>query len=264
MASANANAETEIVFGMHAVRHALGVHAARASELLLQADREPNAALRAILEQVARAGLPIRRISRHELDVETGFGRHQGVALRRACVEGPILDIEDLIPWLGADALVLVLDSVQDPHNLGACVRTADAAGAQAVIIPRDRAASLTDVARKAASGAAEHTPVLTVTNISRTLRQLKDAGVWIIGTAATAEATIHTTDLVRPLALVLGGEGSGMRQNVQAQCDHVVRIPLHGHVESLNVSVAAGVCLFEVRRQRLSAVAPAKAGAQK
>ncbi len=251
MASASANAKTEVVFGVHSVRHALGVHVARARELLLQTDREPNAALREILEQAARVGLPIRKISRNELDVETAYGRHQGVALRRACETGPVLDVEGLLPRLGQDALLLVLDGVQDPHNLGACVRTANAAGAQAVIIPKDRAASLTDVARKAASGGAEHTPVLTVTNISRTLRQLKDAGVWIVGTAAAGEATIHELDLARPVALVLGGEGAGMHQNVQAQCDHMVRIPLHGQVESLNVSVAAGICLFEVRRQR-------------
>lgn len=251
MGSAGENAATELVFGMHAVRHALLAGAGRARELLLQADREPNAALREILEKAERGNIPIRRVSRHELDLESAFGKHQGVALRRAHVEGPIRDIEDLIPGLGADALVLVLDSVQDPHNLGACVRTADAAGAHAVIIPKDRAAPLTDVARKAASGAAEHIPVLTVTNVARTLRQLKDAGIWIIGTAAGAESSLYAADFVRPVALVLGGEGSGMRQNVQAQCDQVVRIPLQGHVESLNVSVAAGICLFEVRRQR-------------
>jgi len=251
MAGASANAGTELVFGMHAVRHALLASAGRARELLLQADREPNAALREILEKAEHIKIPIRRVSRHELDLESSFGKHQGVALRRSHAEGPVTDIEDLIPLLGADALVLVLDSVQDPHNLGACVRTADAAGAQAVVIPKDRAASMTDVAIKVASGAAEHIPVLEVTNLSRALRQLKDAGLWIIGTAAEAETSVHDADFKRPVALVLGGEGVGMRHNVAEQCDSVVRIPLGGHVESLNVSVAAGICLFEVRRQR-------------
>jgi 23S rRNA (guanosine2251-2'-O)-methyltransferase len=246
-----AGAGAELVFGLHAVRHALRAAPQCARELLLQADREPNAALREILADVARIGIPVRRVSRHELDVETTHGRHQGVALRRTPAEGPVKDIEDLLPALDRDALLLVLDGVQDPHNLGACIRTADAAGVQAVIIPRDRAAPVTEAARKAASGAAEHLPVLTVTNIAPAQRQLKDAGVWIIGTAATAEASIFATDLDRPLALVLGGEGGGMRQNVAAQCDAVVGIPLAGHVESLNVSVAAGICLFEVRRQR-------------
>lgn len=235
------------------MRHALQAAPQRARELLLQTDREPNAALREILAVVERRGIKVRRVSRRDLDVETTYGRHQGVALLRSHAEGPVKDIDGLLPSLGADALLLVLDGVQDPHNLGACLRTADAAGVQAVIIPKDRAAPVTDAARKAASGAAEHIPVITVTNVARTLRQLKESGIWIIGTAAPAQQSIFETDLSRPLALVLGGEGGGMRQNVEAQCDAVVGIPLAGHVESLNVSVAAGICLFEARRQRKS-----------
>lgn len=251
MAGASENAGTEFVFGMHAVRHALGAAPDRVKRLLLQADREPNAALREIMAQVERHKIPVRHVTRHELDVESTYGKHQGVALFRTRVQGPIRELEDLLPTLGADALLLVLDRVQDPHNLGACVRTADAAGAQAVIIPQDRAASMTEVAVKAASGAAEHIPVLTVKNLSRAMQQLKEAGLWVFGTAADAETSVHEADLKRPVALVLGGEGSGMRHNVAEHCDAVVRIPLAGHVESLNVSVAAGICLFEVRRQR-------------
>jgi 23S rRNA (guanosine2251-2'-O)-methyltransferase len=241
----------EFVFGMHAVRHALAAAPERVRELLLQADREPNAALREILAQVQTHGIAVRRVSRAELDSESGYGRHQGVALRRAPAAGRVADLEDLLPSLGHDALVLVLDGVQDPHNLGACVRTADAAGAGAVIIPQDRAAPMTDVAVKAAAGAAEHIPVLAVKNLCRALEQLKKAGLWVFGTGADAVVSVHEADFRRPLALVLGGEGAGMRRNVAEHCDVVVRIPLAGHVESLNVSVAAGICLFEVRRQR-------------
>lgn len=251
MASAGANAIVEFVFGMHAVRHALGAGPKRVKELLLQTDREPNAALREILAQVEKHKIPVRQVTRQELDSESAYGKHQGVALFRTKVQGAIRELEDLLLTLGSDALVLVLDRVQDPHNLGACVRTADAAGAQAVIIPQDRAASMTEVAVKAASGAAEHIPVLKVKNLNRALQDLKKAGVWVFGTAADAEVSIHEADFRRPVALVLGGEGAGMRHNVSEHCDAVVRIPLAGHVESLNVSVAAGICLFEVRRQR-------------
>lgn len=251
MARAGVNAAVEFVFGMHAVRHALGSGPKRVKELLLQTDRESNAALREILAQVEKHRIPVRHVSRQELDSESTYGKHQGVALYRTRVQGPIKDLEDLLPTLGADALVLVLDRVQDPHNLGACVRTADAAGAQAVVIPEDRAAHMTEVAIKAASGAAEHIPVLKVKNLNRALQDLKKAGVWVFGTAADAETSIHAADFRRPVALVLGGEGAGMRHNVAEHCDAVVKIPLAGHVESLNVSVAAGICLFEVRRQR-------------
>ena len=251
MSGASENAGTEFIFGMHAVRHALAAAPGRVKQLLLQADREPNAALREILAQVEQHNIAVRHVTRHELDLESTYGKHQGVALRRVRVEGPIRELEDLLPTLGSDALVLVLDRVQDPHNLGACVRTADAAGAQAVIIPQDRAASMTEVAMKAASGAAEHIPVLEVKNLARTLEQLKKAGLWVFGTAADAATSLHDADFKRPVALVLGGEGSGMRHNVAEHCDAVVRIPLAGHVESLNVSVATGICLFEVRRQR-------------
>jgi len=157
--------------------------------------------------------------------------------LRRAGLDGP--------PFL------LVLDGVQDPHNLGACLRTADAAGVQAVIVPRDRAAGITPVVRKVACGAAETVPVFTVTNLARSLRVLKEAGVWIFGASDDADRTLYDTDLRGPLALVLGGEGKGLRRLTRELCDYLVAIPMAGRVESLNVSVAAGVLLFEARRQR-------------
>jgi 23S rRNA (guanosine2251-2'-O)-methyltransferase len=147
--------------------------------------------------------------------------------------------------------LLLVLDGVTDPHNLGACLRTADAAGAHAVIIPKDRSATIDGVVRKVAAGAAEFVPVASVTNLARALGLLKERGIWVVGTEGEAEKTLYTADLNRPLALVLGAEGSGMRRLTRERCDFVVRIPMAGQVESLNVSVAAGVALFEARRQR-------------
>jgi 23S rRNA (guanosine2251-2'-O)-methyltransferase len=146
---------------------------------------------------------------------------------------------------------LLVLDGVTDPHNLGACLRTADAVGAHAVLIPKDRAAAVDGVVRKVAAGAAEFVPVASVTNLARTLDMLKQRGIWVVGTDGEAPQTLYAADLKRPLALVLGGEGDGMRRLTRERCDFLVRIPMAGQVESLNVSVAAGVALFEARRQR-------------
>ena len=157
-----------------------------------------------------------------------------------------VLEIDD-----GTKALFLVLDGIQDPHNLGACLRTADAVGVRAVILPKDRAVGLNETVRKVACGAAENTPVIHVTNLSRSLREMQDAGVWIIGTADEAENTIYEEDLTLPIALVMGSEGQGLRQNTRKHCDKLVNIPMAGVVESLNVSVAAGVCLYEAQRQR-------------
>jgi 23S rRNA (guanosine2251-2'-O)-methyltransferase len=156
-----------------------------------------------------------------------------------------------MLEQLKVDPLLLILDGVTDPHNLGACLRTADAAGAHAVIIPKDRAATLDSVARKVAAGAAEFIPVVSVTNLARSLEALKQRGVWIVGTDGEAVQSLFSADLKRPLALVLGAEGSGMRHLTREKCDFLVRIPMVGHMESLNVSVTAGIALFEVLRQR-------------
>ena len=162
-------------------------------------------------------------------------------------------DEHDLLEALKTVAapLLLILDGVTDPHNLGACLRTADAAGVQAVMIPKDRAATVDGVARKVAAGAAEFIPVASVTNLARTIDRLKERGIWVVGTDGEAEQTLYAADLKRPLALVLGGEGDGMRRLTRERCDFLVRIPMAGHMESLNVSVAAGVALFEALRQR-------------
>lgn len=161
-------------------------------------------------------------------------------------------DLLEIVGGLDSPALILMLDSVQDPQNLGACLRTADAAGANAVVVPKDRAAGLTATVRQVASGAAENIPFVRVTNLARAIDQLKQAGLWIVGTSDSATQSIYEIDMVGPTALVMGSEGKGLRRLVADKCDFLARIPMLGSVECLNVSVAAGVCLFEAIRQRL------------
>jgi 23S rRNA (guanosine2251-2'-O)-methyltransferase len=165
----------------------------------------------------------------------------------------PRLEEEDVLELVRGrkDAFLLVLDGVQDPHNLGACLRTANAAGVQAVIAPKDRAVALTETARQVACGAAERTPFVQVTNLARFLSRLQEAGLWLVGTADEATQSIYQTDLKGPLAIVMGAEGKGIRRLTAESCDFLVRIPMNGHVDCLNVSVATGVCLFEALRQR-------------
>lgn len=163
-------------------------------------------------------------------------------------------DLFDLVESLKEPPFLLILDSVQDPHNLGACLRSADAAGVHAVIAPKDRAVTLTDTVRKVACGAAEHLPFVTVTNLARTLNHLKEAGLWLVGTADDAKESLYDVDLTGPLGLVMGAEGQGLRRLTRERCDFLVHIPMAGSVECLNVSVATGVCLFEAVRQRRKA----------
>jgi len=161
-------------------------------------------------------------------------------------------DLLEIIGGLSRPALILVLDSVQDPQNLGACLRTADAAGAHAVVVPKDRAAGLTATVRQVASGAAENIPFVQVTNLARTIDLLKEAGLWVVGTSDSATQSIYEIDMVGPTALIMGSEGKGLRRLVAEKCDFLAKIPMLGSVECLNVSVAAGICLFEVVRQRV------------
>ena len=162
--------------------------------------------------------------------------------------ENDLLEIIDQVP---ADPFVLILDGLQDPHNLGACLRSADAAGVHAVVTPRDRAVGLTDSARLTAAGAAERVPFIQVTNLARTMKTLKEAGLWLVGTADESARSLYEADLTGPLAIVMGAEGKGLRRLTAERCDYLVRIPMHGAVSCLNVSVATGVCLFEAVRQR-------------
>jgi 23S rRNA (guanosine2251-2'-O)-methyltransferase len=244
--------DVDLIFGMHAVRHALEHAPDTLSELWIVEARGEAARMRQLAELAAERGLQVRYVDRARLDRATGHGRHQGIAARRRPGTEYHGDLESLLARSrGPALLLLVLDGVQDPHNLGACVRAADAAGADAVIIPKDRAAPMTAVAHKVASGAAEHIPVFTVTNLARELRRMKEAGIWITGLADDGEQSLYDIDLRAPTALVMGGEEHGLHHNVREHCDHVARLPMRGIVESLNVSVAAGICLYEALRQR-------------
>lgn len=211
-----------------------------------------NPRLRDIEALAKDRGVALRRMDRDALEQLAGFGHHQDVlAERTTTAQWHENDLPALLDAVEGDPLLLVLDGVQDPHNLGACLRTAEAAGVHAVIAPKDRAASLTPVVRKASAGASEVVPLIQVTNLARVLRSLKDRGIWLVGATDAADTGLYAQDLTGPLALVMGGEGEGLRRLTAEHCDFLVAIPMAGVIESLNVSVATGVCLYEIRRQR-------------
>jgi len=242
----------DIVLGWHAVLSILRQAPERV--LSIQIDRGRKGPRRAQLLEAARtAGISVEETTGDVLDRAAGEGgNHQGVVARcRPAPERTEAEIPGFIASLPGPALILVLDGVQDPHNLGACLRSADAAGAHAVILPRDNSAPLTAVARKVASGAADSLAVFRVGNLARALEHLKEAGVWLVGAAGEAEKTIFDIDLTGPTALVMGAEGEGLRRLTAEKCDYLAQIPMAGSVESLNVSVATGICLFEAVRQR-------------
>jgi 23S rRNA (guanosine2251-2'-O)-methyltransferase len=236
------------VVGWHVVLAALEGQGPKPTEIFLLAGRQDDRARR--VQALAQpAGIPIRSMARSDLDLLVPGLRHQGVVAR---MPERAMDDEDALDRPAPpDGLILVLDGVQDPHNLGACLRTAEAAGVNAVVIPRDRSATLTPVARKASAGASERVPVIAVTNLARTLRRLQELGYWLTGLAGESQEALYDVDLTGPVVLVLGAEGEGMRRLTKEACDRLVRIPMQGQAESLNVSVAAGVCLYEVVRQR-------------
>jgi 23S rRNA (guanosine2251-2'-O)-methyltransferase len=241
---------SETIYGMHAVRAMLERHPERVLRVRI-AEQRGDAKVQTVLELAQRHHRPVERSDAHELKRLLGDVAHQGVAAEVAPL--PPWSEDDLVEALATAKapLVLVLDGVQDPHNLGACLRTADACGALAVVVPRDRAAQRTPAARKVAAGAAESTPVVAVTNLARTLKLLKEAGLWVVGADAGAAQLAREVDMKGPLVLVLGAEGAGLRQLTRQNCDFMVRLPDLGAVESLNVSVAAGMLLYEALRQR-------------
>jgi 23S rRNA (guanosine2251-2'-O)-methyltransferase len=247
-----ADSKRNYVYGLHAVKAVLERAPERVLELWIAQPRDADTRVAELKGLAQRAGVHIHAGSADALLKLVGDVVHQGaVAAMRPLKARDDHDLADLLDGLQVDPLLLILDGVTDPHNLGACLRTADAAGAHAVIIPKDRAATLDSVARKVAAGAAEFIPVVSVTNLARTLDALKQRGVWIVGTEGEAPESLFSADLKRPLALVLGAEGSGMRRLTREKCDFLVRIPMVGHMESLNVSVTAGIALFEALRQR-------------
>jgi predicted rRNA methylase len=241
----------QIVYGLHAVRAALKYDPGRIVEVWLERDRH-DARMQQLARSLDTGSAPVHRVPRRELDRLTDGAAHQGVAIsysgQRPRGEG---DLAALLDGLEQPPFLLILDQVQDPHNLGACLRSADAAGVHGVIAPRDNAVGLTPAVHKVASGAARTVPFFQVTNLARTLRDLRDRGVWLVGAAGEADVTPYAADLSGPLALVLGAEDAGLRRLTRENCDLLVRIPMQGQVESLNVSVAAGVLLFEAVRQR-------------
>jgi 23S rRNA (guanosine2251-2'-O)-methyltransferase len=246
---------TELVYGLHTVQALLQRHPDRVLRIYLQQGRSDARA--AGIEQAAKAaGRAVERIEAPRLRARLGDAVHQGVAAEVLRLE-PWRE-DELLAAAGAarNPLVLALDGVQDPHNLGACVRTADACGALAVLVPRDRAAPLNATARKVAAGAAETTPVAVVTNLARALVLLKDAGLWIVGADSEGPRAAAELDLTGPRVLVLGAEGAGLRALTRRHCDWLARLPARGAVESLNVSVAAGMLLYEALRQRDAGIA--------
>jgi 23S rRNA (guanosine2251-2'-O)-methyltransferase len=246
-----ADSNRNLVYGLHAVTAALERAPERVLEVWTLSPRD-DARARDIKERAAKAGVHVHSVTADVLTKLVGEAAHQGaVAAMRPLKPWDEHDLIDALSTLKGDPLLLILDGVTDPHNLGACLRTAAAAGAHAVVTPKDRAATVDGVVRKVAAGAAEFIPVASVTNLARTIDELKEQGVWVVGTDGEAQMPLYAADLKRPLALVMGAEGSGMRRLTREKCDFLVRIPLAGHIPSLNVSVAAGIALFEVLRQR-------------
>lgn len=242
-----------LLIGIHSVDSALSrVPGQLCSITIAQECRNPR--VLELGDRARAAGVKVVIEARAVLDRRCDEQRHQDViADFEAANVGTEKDLERILDARGSSPLVLILDGVQDPHNFGACLRTAEAAGVDFVILPKDRSASLTPVARRSASGAAEVLPILFVTNLARVLRQLKDRGIWLAGTADSSGQDLYQADLSGPLGLVMGSEGKGMRRLTAELCDFHLRIPMRGSVSSLNVSVATGVCLYEALRQRAS-----------
>ena len=242
----------KVLFGFHAVGVRLQTSPASVIEIYYEPTRR-DARMRQFLERVKDAGVRLIEADALRIAKLAGSHGHQGVAARVNEIR-MVHSLDDLLDALeGKEApLILVLDGVTDPHNLGACLRVADGAGAHAVIAPKDHAVGVNATVAKVASGAAETVPYFMVTNLARTLNELKERNIWTIGTSDDAPKTLFDVDLKGPTALVLGAEGDGMRQLTRKTCDELVRIPMQGAVESLNVSVASGVCLYEARRQRM------------
>ncbi len=240
---------TKVLFGFHAVTVRLKTAPQSITEIHVDATRR-DARMRQFVQRASDAGAKLVDSDDQRLAGLAGTPRHQGVVARVEPLPARH-SLDEVLDDVVGPPLVLVLDGVTDPHNLGACLRVADGAGAHAVVAPKDHAVGLNATVAKVASGAAETVPYLMVTNLARTLTELKERDIRVIGTSEDAERTLYEADFSGPVALVLGAEGAGMRQLTRRHCDELVRIPMAGAVESLNVSVAAGVCLFEARRQR-------------
>ena len=243
---------SRFVYGVNPVLEALKAHPDEVVRVMLERGKEGRRSHGAdrVAQAAAEAGVHVEDVAHGELAHRSRSGVHQGVGAE--LTEFRYAELEDVLERLVAPALLLVLDGVTDPRNLGALVRSAHAFAAQAVVIPKDRSAGITPAAFKAAAGALEHCPVARVTNLSRAIEQMKEKGIWTVALAANAEKDLSAIDLTEPTALVLGSEGSGVRPLVRKTCDHVARIPISGNVGSLNVGAAGAVALYEVSKQRV------------
>jgi 23S rRNA (guanosine2251-2'-O)-methyltransferase len=242
--------DSRLVVGFHAVTACLRNDPTAVRELYVHAERR-DPRLRDLAELARSRGVKVVAVDVARLDGLAGAARHQGVVARVTGEHKP-RDLESVLGGLSEPPLLLLLDGVTDPHNLGACLRAADGMGAHAVVVPKDRSVGLTPTVVKVASGAAETVPLIPVTNLARTIVALQERHVWVLGTAEDGERALGEMDLTGPVAWVLGGEGAGLRRLTRERCDGLVRIPMFGKVESLNLSVAAALCLYETRRQRL------------
>ncbi|WP_109843002.1 23S rRNA (guanosine(2251)-2'-O)-methyltransferase RlmB [Aggregatibacter aphrophilus] len=243
---------SETIYGIHAVKAFVTNYPERLIEVLALKGRDDQR-LQPLINEIQRLGISVQFLNRQTLDKKAEGEVHQGIIARIHPLKELNENDLDHILQQQSSPLLLVLDGITDPHNLGACLRTADAAGVSAVVVPKDKSAQLNSTARKVACGAAENVPLVRVTNLSRTLRELQQQhNIWVIGTAGEATETLYQTKLIGPLALVMGAEGEGMRRLTREHCDQLVSIPMAGTVSSLNVSVATGICLFEIVRQRL------------
>jgi len=241
--------ETRLIYGFHAVTSRLRQQAAAVKELYLDQSRSDRRA-KDLAQLAVERGVRVMLVDGARLNGMTQHARHQGIVAR---VEPVALarDLDSVLDALNEPALLLMLDGITDPHNLGACLRVADAMGVHAVVAPKDRAVGITPTVEKVASGAADTVPFVAVTNLARTMRELKEREIWLIGADQSAGRDLYSVKLEGPLAWVVGAEGEGMRRLTRENCDELVRIPMRGAVESLNVSVSAGICLAETRRQR-------------
>ncbi|TPH17815.1 23S rRNA (guanosine(2251)-2'-O)-methyltransferase RlmB [Litorilituus lipolyticus] len=244
----------EIVFGIHAINALINSAPERFIELWLLKGREDERLL-PIINLARKYGISAQMVQRKVLDDKCKGEQHQGVVARvkpgKVLSENDLDDIISLAEKQNKSPFLLILDGVTDPHNLGACLRNADAAGVQAIIVPKDNAAKITGTVRKVAVGAAETVPLVQVTNLARTMKHIQKMGVWIVGTAGETDTCLYDVKLSGPIALVMGAEGKGMRRLTRENCDQLVKLPMAGSVSSLNVSVATGICLFEMVRQR-------------
>ncbi|NMM28836.1 MAG: 23S rRNA (guanosine(2251)-2'-O)-methyltransferase RlmB [Glaciimonas sp.] len=245
--------KSKIIFGFHAVTARLRHDASSVEEIYIDSARHDRR-MQELIRAAEAVKVRIIQADDQRLSNIVGTRRHQGV-VAKAGELSLARNLDELLDVIVGPPLLLILDGITDPHNLGACLRVADGAGAHAVIAPKDRAVGLNATAAKVASGAAETVPYITVTNLARTMRDLKDRDIWLIGTTEDAEKTIYQGNFSGPAALVMGSEGEGMRRLTRETCDVLVSVPMFGSVESLNVSVASGICLYEARRQRIATI---------